>query len=157
MDVPVAIEQKICRLHVAVDDTLLVRGIDCLRSLLEPREDTLGRLSSLRSQDVLERSAAEVLHDDVRTFVMLADVEDRHRVTLSGEPRCRQRLARESCANRFITGISIGEHLDRHRTAERRIGCAVDVGHAAASNLLGAPVARRQHVHVDRHRSSHGR
>ena len=116
---PSLVEQQVPRLDVAMDDAVPVRGVERRRRLLEPVERLVRRRRPAVAQPVLERAAVEVLHDDERPARPLADVEDRDRVRLAGEARCRERLAREPLPERFVPRVPLGEHLDRDGAAER--------------------------------------
>jgi len=127
-----------------MDDAFTVRRVESARRFLEPGEEAFRGFRPAASDHIVERPAAEVLHDDVRTVAVLADVVDRNGVGLSRETGCRESLARKALANGLVAGVAIGQDLDRHDTAEHRIGGAVDVAHAAAPDLLRAEVAGRQ-------------
>src|SRR6478672_573231 len=108
VNVPFRVEQQICRLDVSVYYAFTMRDVERAGGFLEPGEDLFRRSGALGAKDVVERSAGEVLHDDVGTTVVLADVEDRDRVRLTGEAGGRQRLPREPLANRLVLRIAIG-------------------------------------------------
>ena len=84
VDGAVSVEHEIRRLHVAVDDSVAMGGIESGRSLLEPLERLPHLLRPVLLDPFLERAAAEVLHDDERPLRVLADVEHRHDVRLAG-------------------------------------------------------------------------
>ena len=84
MHVAFAVEHQVRRFDVAVNDAFPMRHVKCLRCLLEPREDALGRLRTSLPKDIVERAPAQMLHDDVRAIVVLADIEDRDGVGLAG-------------------------------------------------------------------------
>ena len=95
-----------------------VRRVERRRGLREPRERPAGRLRALPREPVGERAAGEVLHDDVRAALVLADVEDRDRVRRAREPGGGERLAREAPADRLVVGEPLREQLDRDDPAE---------------------------------------
>ncbi len=66
-----------------------------------------------RLSAVGDRAAAEVLHDDERPLVPLADVEDRDRRVLARQPRGRERLPLEALPHRGVLRVALREHLDR--------------------------------------------
>src|SRR4029077_5225760 len=138
-------------LDVAVDDPVVVCGVEGNRCLLEPGERAGGRLGSVAAQPVLERPAAEVLHDDERAPLPLADVEDRDRARLAGKTGRGQGLALEALANVVVHGVALGEHLDRHLAPEQLIGGEVDVAHRSTSEARGRVIARRQQLGLDAH------
>jgi len=63
---------------------------------------------------------------------MLVDVVDRADVGMI-ELRDRFRFARETLAELRIVGERARQHLDRDRTVEPRIACAIDLSHAAGA------------------------
>ena len=144
-----AVEQKVAGLHVAMDDTVAVGGVERDRSLFQPVEHLRRALSAAGAQGVVERPAAQVLHHDEWTVVPLAHVEDRHRVRLAREPGCRQRLAGESPSDRFVRRVALGEHLHGNRPPEHVVRRAVDLAHAALADQLGRSVSRRQNRRLD--------
>ena len=109
------------------------------------------RLSAVASQLVLERAAGEVLHDDERPAVPLADVEDGDRAGLAREARGGERLTLEALADPLVRGVAVGEHLDRHFAPEHLVGREVDVAHRAAPESSWRAVTRRQQLGVDSH------
>ena len=128
-----------------MDDAVPVCGVQCGRSLLEPVERLVARRRSL-PQPVLEGAALEMLHDDERPAVPLADVEDRDRARLRGEARGCKRLACEPRPDRFVARVPLGEDLDRNRAAEDLVLGAEDLAHAAVADPAGVLVARGQEV-----------
>ena len=119
--------------------------------LLEPFQRLPDLLRATPLDPFLERAAAEVLHDDERPLGVLAHVEHGHDVRLPGQPRRRQRLAREAAPDRFVARVALAQQLDGDGAAEDRVGRAVDLAHAAERDALGRAVARRQDVRIDGH------
>src|SRR3954451_1173252 len=146
------VQQQVRRLDVAVDDAVGGRRVERGPGLLEPRQRPRWRLRALLAQPVLKRPPGEVLHHDERATLPLADVEDRDRAGLAREPRGRQRLALEPLADRVVPRVALGEHLDRHLAAERRVGGQVDVAHGTAPDAFGRAVPRWQERSVHGHR-----
>ena len=132
-------------------DAVLVRSVERSRRLSKPGEHALGRLGPVLPQYVVERAAAQILHDDVGTPFVLADVVDHHGVRLPGEPRRRERFSREPRPDRLVLGVRLGKDLDRHGTAENGVRRAVDLAHAPAADRLGPAVPRRKDVCVYSH------
>ena len=137
---PVAVEQEVRRLHVAVDDALAVSRVESVRRLLEPLERLARRLRAFRADLLLERAAREVLHDDERALAVLADVVDRDDVRIAREPGHGERLAREALAHRRVLGVALRENLHGHGAAERRVRRPEDLAHAAPPDRLGTRV-----------------
>ena len=137
------VQQQVRRLHVPMDDALRVCGVQAGRGLAEPL-DRAARSDRLGASTVVDGAAVEVLHDDERLAVVLADVEDRHDVRMRRETRRGARLTREARAHVRVARVPLGEHLDRDRSAEETVGRAVDVSHPAAREMRDRGVARRQ-------------
>ena len=146
MHVAFAIEQQVCRLDVAVDDTRRVRSVECAADLIQPRQDLLRGLRSSAAEYVVERAAAQVLHHDVRPCAVLADIEDRDDVGLAGKPRRSKRFACEPRTHGLVMRITARQDLDRNRTSEQRVRRPVDVAHAAAADLLRRSITGRKDV-----------
>jgi hypothetical protein len=149
--VVVAVEEQVSGLDVPVDDAVSVCVVEGLGGLLEPVQEAVDRLRPLAGDAVVERSAVQVLHDDERPLVPLADIEDRDRVRLAREPRRGERLSGEAAADGLVLGEALREHLDRHRAPERLVDGAENLAHAAVADPFGVAVARRKQVHAGRH------
>ena len=131
VDGPVSVEHEVRRLDVTVDDAVAMGGIDRRRRLLEPLERLPDLLGPIPLDPFLERAPAQIFHDDERPPRVLSDVEHRHDVRLSGQPRRCQCLAREAPADVVVARVALGEQLHRDSAAENRIGRAVDLAHAS--------------------------
>ena len=132
-------------------------GIEGSRRLLEPFQRSPDLLGSVPLDPFLERTAAEVLHDDEWALRVLADVEHGHDVRFPGEPRRGQSLAREAPAHRVVTRVALGEQLDGDGAAQDGVGRAIDLAHASERDALGRAIARRQDIRVDRHMKENAR
>ena len=137
------VKQEVRGLHVSMHDALGVRGVETRRRLAEPL-DCSARSNRGRSNAFVDRTSVQVLHDDERLAVVLADVEHRDDVRMGRETRGGSRLAREPCAHVSVARVAFGEHLDRDRPAEEAVGRAVDVSHPTARERADRGVARRQ-------------
>ena len=146
------VEHQVRGLDVPMDDAFAMRRVESSSRFLEPREDAFGGRSSAASEHIVEGPATEVLHHDVRAVVVLADVVDRNGVGLSRKTGCGERLACEALADGLVASVAIGQDLDRHDTAQHRIGGAVDVAHAAAPDLFRVAVARRENGDLHNHK-----
>ncbi len=136
------VQQQIRRLHVPVDDALGVCGIEAGRGLAEPL-DRATRSDRLGASTIVDGAAVEVLHDDERLAVVLADVEDGHDVRMCRETGCGSRLPREPRTHVGVARMALGEHLDRNRSAQETVRRAIDVSHPAAREMRDRRVARR--------------
>src|SRR5205807_8350857 len=112
VDVAVAVEEQVPRLDVAVDDAAPVRMVERRGGLLEPAQGAVDGLRALAGDAVVERPAAQVLHDDEGPLVPLADVKDRDRVRLAGKPRGGERLPHEAPADALAPAESLADDLD---------------------------------------------
>ena len=89
-------------------------------------------LSGLLLDDVRERIARDVLHDDVRPVVVFAHVEHRHDVGMM-EPPGQPRLAREPLTRSCIVK-PLPQELDRDQAIDDRIAGHVHRTHAAVGD-----------------------
>ncbi len=146
-----SVEQKVARLHVPVDDSAAVRCVESRGRLLEPRQRLAGGGRTGPLQTLFERSTAQVLHDDEGALLPLADVEDRHRARLAGEARRGERLTLEASPDRGVSGVALGQQLDRDGAPEHLVLGSEDLAHAARADALRPAVARGQLALFDWH------
>ncbi len=107
MNVAFVVEEEVRRLHVPVDDAVLVRPVDRHRNLLEPGERRLARDPRV-PHALVHGATLEVLHDDERPPAMLGDVEDGHDIRRSREPSGGERLPSEA-----RSGVRLGSRSGR--------------------------------------------
>src|SRR5208282_1698886 len=72
-------DKNVCRLDVAVDDSLGVRGVESVGNLNRQAEQDF-RLHGLSADAMLERLAVQKLHGNERLPVLLADIVNRANV-----------------------------------------------------------------------------
>ena len=94
-------------------------------------------------EPILQRRALQILHDDERAPVLLADVVDRADVRVV-QRRRRPRFAREPAQRLRIPRELFGDELERHGTVQPRVFGFVDDAHAAAAELLDDAVVRER-------------
>ena len=94
-------------------------------------------------EPILQRRALQILHDDERSPVLLADVVDRADVRVV-QRRRRLRFAREPAQRLGIPRELFGDELERNGTAQPRIFGLVHDAHAAAAELLDDAVVRER-------------
>ena len=133
-----------------MDDAVPVGRVERRRRLREPGERLVRGRRPL-AQPVLERAALEVLHDDERPVVPLADVEDGDRIRLAGETRGGQRLSREPAAQRVVARVPLGQDLDGDGSSEDLVLGAEDLAHAAVPDPGRVAIAGRQELVLGRH------
>ena len=120
-----------------------MRVVERARGLADPPERARRRLRAF-GEDVVQRPARQVLHDDERPAPPHADVVDRDRVRLTGEPRRRARLTLEAVAELGVVGAAVVQELDRNDAAQLRVRRLDHLAHAAAGDAHRIAVARRQ-------------
>src|SRR5204862_5411707 len=84
------------------------------------------------AQAIRERPALDVLHDDVGTVLVHADVEHLDDIRVI-EPGGEASLAREALAHLVIPGEVVGEQLDRDLAVELEVAGAIDRGHPSVA------------------------
>ena len=139
---PVVAEEDVVRLHVAMDDALVVRGAERVEGLVGDLEDLVdgqraaeanpSRLDVLSLEEIEHQEGAAVLGDtvvlDVHDAVVTHGVRD-------------VAFAKEPCARALVTRELRVQHLDRDlvAVAMRR---GVDRGHAARADAgVDVPLA----------------
>ena len=104
----------------------------------------LGGLAGVRAgrvaDDVAQRAAVDVLHDDEVRAVLLAPVVDRDDVGVVQVGR-GLRLAPEPLDERRVAGELGREHLERDRAVEQLVAGQVHLGHAAPGDARDDLVA----------------
>ena len=97
------------------------------------------------ADEVLERLALHVLHDDVVRAVDLAPVVDADEVLLVEAGR-RLGLAAEALDEGRVVEVALEQHLERDVPAEGEVLAQIDVGHAAAAELAHHAVPAADHL-----------
>ena len=133
-------EEDVRRLHVAVDDALLVGGGESRRHLHRD-VDRAARRQRAALQRLVQGLAFEQLRDHIRRRTLDVHVVDRHDVGVA-ERRGRSRLLCEAVESIGPGGDRRGQHLDGHVAAEPRIPRAEHLAHAPGADgrddLVGA-------------------
>jgi hypothetical protein len=132
---PVLGEPDVAGLYVAVHDLARVRVLERVRDLRgDPDRLLHADASSLGPADqVLDRSAAHELADEVGGPVLLPDVEHRHDVRVVSEPRHRLSLASHAGEACLVKTFGFNER-QRH--------VALEPGIARQEHALAAPFAQ---------------
>lgn len=131
----IRVEEDVRRLEIGVNDALRVREREPVRHLDRDADRVAGLERTGLLDALLHRSAREVLHDDERRIVDLADVVDGHDVRMR-KLRERARFLHEHPAE-----VSIGrgcriEDLERNVAVQRLVAGEVDLRRAAHSERL---------------------
>ena len=140
LDVPVARDEQVVGLQVAVHDAALVSGGESLRDLERVVHGLLLR-DRARVELPAQGLALQELHRRVRDAVLRSEVEDREDVRVR-QRRHGLRLALEAGQRVGILREPFGKDLDGDVAVELRVAGAVDLAHAAGAergkDLVGA-------------------
>ena len=131
---------QVPRLDVAVDDPLAVGVLEPGARLDPDLDRRLGAEPPLGLQQLGDRLALDVLHDDVVAAVVDAGVVDLDDVRVD-QLRDRERLAAEAGDELVVVGEVLGEDLDRDGALEHPVGGPVDGRHAARAEPVAELVA----------------
>ena len=131
-----------------MDETGLVRVREPPRRLGRQLPRLVRRQPAPAGEEVGERLAVYVLHDDVRAAVVLARVVDADDVRV-GEPRRELGLTDEPPPELIVAREVLRQQLDRHRPLELGVAPEVDRGHAAVPErpLDPVPASDRRGTH----------
>ena len=140
LDVPVAVDHDVLRLDVAVDDAAAVRALDGGEQLQTDADGFVPAQAIVPADEVFERLALDVLHDDVVGPVGLAPIVDADEVRLVEAGRGLG-LPAEALDEGGVVQQSLKEDLDGDAPSEGEILAQVHVGHAAAAELAQHAVA----------------
>ena len=148
---PLSRNDDVCALEVAVDDAMVVSVRDGRSDLDAVRQD--GRRRQAVSGDaLLQKTAGDELHHDVRSTIQLEHLVDGADVGVV-EPRGRACLVQQ-LADRRVIGARGSDELDRDVAIELDVVGLVDFAHPSRSersrDLVPAdPTARREHHHCE--------
>ena len=137
---PLAVDQHVVRLDVAVNDAVAVREPDRGEDLPRVVDREVDRRRTARDDELLQRTAVEVLHRDVVRAFRLAAVVDRDDVRVR-EAGGVLRLTAEALDELFVTGVAVVQDLDRDAAAEHFVLGEVDVRHTTRAELAQDAVA----------------
>ena len=147
LGLPVAVHEHVLRLHVAVDQALLVSEGERASDLQTHLEDAANRHRPASDDEILQRLALHELEDDELTAVRLAAVDhgdDSGMRELSGGP-C---LVPEPRDVVVVLAEMLVEDLQRDVALELRVVRAVDRRHPAlADGVLELVALRDPFVH----------
>ena len=126
-----------------MQDALLVHIVQRRRSLAQPPDRLHRSGPPPQSQSVRHRAAGQILHDDERPALVLADVVDRDHIRVPGERRGEASLALESLDEPWLLGEVVREHLDCDPAHEHLNLRGPDRRHAAGPDVSHHLVSRR--------------
>jgi hypothetical protein len=133
-------DQDVGWLHVAVDQTAGVRGVQDAGDGGEDRERAWWRQPPVPRDQAAQVDAVDVLHGDVEQPVRLAGVVDRHHVGVGDLP-AKAGLAQEAGAEGLVVGEVLAQQLERDVPPEAELLGAVHDAHAAPADQLDQAVA----------------
>jgi hypothetical protein len=123
-------------LDVAVDDALLVRGVDHLAQPLEERHEPVERHRAVRGEPAIERRPAHVLHRDPQHAPGLRAERIDVRGVRVVEPRREPGFAQEPLDGLGPIAMALVQHLDDRLAAEHHLLGPVDDAVAALAQPL---------------------
>ena len=133
-----ALEEDVRGLHVPVQQTAGVRGVERAADLPHHRERPRHRERAFALEELLE-VALDVAHGDVEDAVLVARVVDRDDVRVV-ERRGGPRLAHEPLAEALVVCELLGQELQRDLVPEAGVLGAIDDAHPAAAEQRLDPV-----------------
>ncbi len=146
-------DHQVGRLQVAVDDALVVGGLQDFAELIKQPADAGRRQPAVGVQQGVEADALDVLHDDAGAL----RVVDRGVIEGDGvgvlEPRHQQRFAGEAVAEERVGGDVVVHDLDHHLPPQVELARQVDPAHAALAEQANGLIAT--HEDAAEHGASH--
>jgi hypothetical protein len=133
-------DKNICRLDVAVNDSLGMRRIERIGDLNCQRENRVS-LHRTVADAMFQRHAIQKLHDDKRLLILLSDLINGTDIRMI-QCRRRLRLALEPGQRLRVVGDIVRQELQGNEAVEFNVLGFVDNTHAAAAELLHDAVMR---------------
>ena len=138
--VPALVEQDVAGLHVPVDETSRVRGVERRRDLRHDLDRAIGRQRPPVRDQVPEIVSLEVAHRDVQDAVGLSGGVDGHDVGVLGGGRSLG-LVDEALPERLVPRQVGTQQLEDDVATRRRLFGQVHGAHAALAEYRDDPVA----------------
>ncbi len=132
--------KDICRLDVAVDDALGMRGIERLGDVNADREQLL-HLQRTIADEMLQRLAFQILHDDVGLIAFFADVINGADVGMI-QGRRGLGLTPEAAERCGVASDIFRKEFQGDETMQARVFGLVNHAHPATTELLDHSVVR---------------
>src|SRR5918995_584199 len=139
------VQQDVLGLHVAVDQSALVREAERARHLQGEEEGVADRQRAAPLDQLLEVLALDVLEDDVLPTFVLATVDDSDDVGVA-ELGNRARLAPEALDVLLVLRELLVERLDRDRAVQQPVVRLPNARHSAPADELDELVPARDYV-----------
>ncbi len=143
LHVAVWLDHDVLRLHIPVDDVLLMGSRERLADL----STDLGHSALIESASLLDSGlqvrTADVFHDNVIGIIIMTPVVDVHDIGALEIRGCSGFLAEAPSEIRII-GILRKHHLDGDHATEGGVSCCVDLGHPADADTIAHFIAPRE-------------
>src|SRR5947208_6079053 len=133
-------DEDVCWLDVAMNNSLRVRGVQCVGNFDGKINEALGFEWPCEDQ-LAQILARQVLHDNERAALKFTDLVDRADVGVI-ERGSSASLAAESFEGLSILGHVVGQKLERDKAAELGVFRLVDHTHPPATQILQNAVVR---------------
>ena len=147
--VPLLVQENVCRLHVAVNQTAPMGGVEGVRDLREDPHRTLGRELPVAVEQRPQVAPLDVPHRQVELSLPLARLVDRDHARVierRGEPRLLEKTGSEMLVLRELGR----DQLQRDRPLQRQIPRAVHDAHPAASHQRLHSIPGKRGARADR-------
>ena len=132
--------EDVGRLDVAMHDPFAVGGVECVGDVDGKRQQGFQVQRTVADQ-VLERPAFEIFHDDEGTSVLLANVIDGADIGMV-QARSGLGFAAKAAKGVRIVGDIIGKELEGDEAVQAQIFGLVDDAHPAATEFFNHFVVR---------------
>ncbi len=142
-----SIDHDVAGLDVAVDDAFAGGGGQCVGGLFGDATSHFRRALALAIDELGQRFAVDVFHDEVGLAVVLVGNEDLGNVGMV-ERGDVAGLAQEAGHDDFVGAEFVAQALDGNETFELGIERLVDHAHAAAAELADDVIASENFAHV---------
>ena len=143
-------DEDVSRLHVPVDESLGVGGIQRCGNLGQHAESALEPQRARLLEDLAEVDAVDVPHRDVVHAVGVVRLVDRDHVRVI-DPRGHQRLAYETLPEALVLRKFRRQQLEGDLPPKMEVLRAVDHPHAAAADVALDPVRAELRSELDLH------
>src|SRR5438270_11089369 len=112
-------DEDVCRLDIAMDNALGMRRIERIGYVNADRQQSFG-LKRARADQILQRLAFEIFHDDEGLIALLADVIDRADIGMV-QRRGGLSLTAEAAERRRVASDGLRQKLPGHEASQARV------------------------------------